>query len=403
VARLLLAWSLNARVTRLPPRLLERGDPHPVVLPLDSIDPRGGACVTVALLGATSTTFAVRFVPASGAGAEPEHDQDKQSIAGAIQLVRCGPQRASLSRLAVQMRSPRGIIEGVVAQSSVPAPPLALTLSHRDPGSARERQHFSARPREAPVADRLGPILRRLAREGAADIKQTSMLSGYAGAGGSILRLAEGCHQFHLVGEPTPQGAPRGVDIDLELLWMPSSEVAVSDHGNSSDASALLCVAETQTVALRFVGAAPRTPVVLIRARWALPGGLPSHWGPHARAQAAAALRRAHAPTLVEPPVQQWLGVTGVTTLPVELIPGACYVAAVATVTGRPRTLGLASEVGRHYGRSQAAPEDSASTLSFCAATSERGQLEVQALGPGVVWVAGIWQTGLVPVGEEAE
>jgi hypothetical protein len=403
VARLQLAWSLNARVTRLPARLLERGDPRPLVLPQGSIDPRGGACVTIALLGATSTTFAVRFMPTAGIGRKPDRDHAEQSVAGAIQLVRCGPQRVSFAQLALQMRSPRGIIEVLVAQSDVPVPSLALTLSHRDPGSARERRHFSARPREAPVADRVGPILRRVAREGAVDVRQTSILSGYAGAGGSIVQLDEGCHRFHLVGEPTPQGAPRGVDIDLELLWMPFGEVAVSDYANSSDASALLCVARTQNVALRFVGAAPRTPVVLIRARWNLPQGLPQHWGPRARGQAAAALRRLRAPPLLEPPVQQWLGVTGVTTLPVELIPGACYVGAVATVTGQPHTLGLAAMVGRHHGRNEAGPEDSSSALSFCAPESERGLLEVQALGHGVVWVAGLWQTGMLPVGQEAQ
>ena len=61
VERLTLAWSAFGRVKRLPPRLLERGDVVPLLLPADATDPTTRGCVTVAIVAPTTVNFVTDF------------------------------------------------------------------------------------------------------------------------------------------------------------------------------------------------------------------------------------------------------------------------------------------------------------------------------------------------------
>src|SRR6478735_6534808 len=61
VAALQQAWSAEAEVGRLEPRLLERGDRRPVFLPQAALDNDTESCTTVAVLGARNLSFVLLF------------------------------------------------------------------------------------------------------------------------------------------------------------------------------------------------------------------------------------------------------------------------------------------------------------------------------------------------------
>src|SRR5262245_17057873 len=63
VAILQHAWSAEAEVGRLEPRLLERGDRRPVFLPSPALDDKTESCATIAVVGARNISFVLLFGP----------------------------------------------------------------------------------------------------------------------------------------------------------------------------------------------------------------------------------------------------------------------------------------------------------------------------------------------------
>src|SRR5690606_36366496 len=114
---------------------------------------------------------------------------------------------------------------------------------------------------------------------------------------------------------------------------------------------------EPRVALLRFAGALPQAPVVLLQARWELPFGLPERWGPDARAELAEAVRPFHNRSLGGSPVYDSIGVGGTTLLPIEIEPGACYVAATAPVRGHSAAVALAAQVGSRLARNHSTQE----------------------------------------------
>jgi len=123
VERLKLAWAQQGKLLELSPRLLERGGVRRLFLPRDATDPNTDDCTTIAVLGAPSTNFVLRFLPTDDE--EASRDWPEPSVAGAAQLTRCGARKGLLGRIAVEMRSPRGVLEFIVARSTEP-PPVAV-------------------------------------------------------------------------------------------------------------------------------------------------------------------------------------------------------------------------------------------------------------------------------------
>ncbi|HLV21971.1 MAG TPA: hypothetical protein VKZ49_13850, partial [Polyangiaceae bacterium] len=135
-ARLASSWARLGRVDRLEPRLLERGEIRPLLLP-PGLPKRvdEGTCTTLVVLGALSTNFVLRFLPAEGRSPLAQGDWPEVSVAGAAELTRCGSRRGSLKRVVVEMRSPRGVLEFLVVETrGKPEPTLRSVLPHRDPG-----------------------------------------------------------------------------------------------------------------------------------------------------------------------------------------------------------------------------------------------------------------------------
>src|SRR5688500_2681296 len=70
--RLTLGWSAFGRVKRLAPRLLERGEVVPLLLPAEASDPTTRSCVTVALLAPASIHYLVDAQSSSAGFDAPE-------------------------------------------------------------------------------------------------------------------------------------------------------------------------------------------------------------------------------------------------------------------------------------------------------------------------------------------
>ena len=102
----------------------------------------------------------------------------------------------------------------------------------------------------------------------------------------------------------------------------------------------------------------------------------------------AEAIWHSHNRSLGGRPVNESIGVGGLTALPIEVEPGACYLAAVAPIRGDSSGVGLAAAVGRQRAQNHGGPEGAGTTLAFCAEGEERALLEIETRGAGVVWLA---------------
>jgi hypothetical protein len=403
VDALVAAWKKSARVRRLEPQLIERGGLRPLLLTRQETDPTTETCTSVAVLGSSSTTLVMRFLPSDGPLRWPDGEWPEQSVAGAVQLVRCGIRKAMLERLALEMRSPRGVIEVVVAQAARPLPPLLKTLVHRDPGPAAPLGPAGPRPVSSPLAARTRALEQRARREGAREVAARSLAAGRDGSGDVALRLAAGCHRIDVLGIPAPEGWPRGVDLDADLVWVPDGRPAAQDRTDNADAMLAVCTGEPRLARLHFTGTVPTSPVVVLTARWDLPRGLPPDWGPGPRARMAEAIRRRHQRDLPSAPIYSSLGVTGVTLLPIEVEPGACYLVALAAIRGEPAGMAIAVVAGNHRSEDNPGPNAVGTAIAFCAGREERASIDVEARGVGLAWLLGVWQTARLPIGEVAE
>jgi hypothetical protein len=380
---------------------LERGGIRPITLPASLLEPSGG-CTSVAVLGTPSTNFLLRLpsLPSTGdtLSLTPE-----ASVAGAAQVTRCGPAKLTLAGLAVEMRSPRGVLEVVVSASAEPPALLYRVLPERDPGPLAPFVSSGPPPSSAPLTARARRIEDRVRREHALELTRSSLQSDASGAGETLLRLAPGCHRLDVLGVPAPASSIRPVDIDAELSAVDRSSEPISDMSENADASLSSCVGEAAPMRLRFAGSLPNTPVALLHARWDLPANVPNGWGPIARARMTAALGIQHVHTLRSAPVYTSLGVTGVTALPFQVEPGSCYIVGVAALRGTALGLGVTASFANDYAQNHGGSTGGGTHVAFCAPVDEPALLEVEARGIGLVWLLAAWQTGKVPIGEVGE
>lgn len=398
VERVKLAWASSAKLADLKPRLLERGAIRRLFLPKENIDPTSEDCTTVAVLGAPSSNFVLRFLPADSEGAA-SRDWPEPSIAGVAQVTRCGARKAMLSRVAVEMRSPRGVLEFVVARSSEPMPSLLKTLPHRDPGPPGRRREIGPQASLAPLPARIARVQHRNAQNNGLDPYERKVASSRSGTGSKLFRLDAGCHRFDVLGEASDD-EEHPTDVDLIIRSVSEEIVLAEDRSDNPDASVEFCVGQQEIVKLTFQGAAPRTEVSVVLASWQLPQGLPEAWGTRARASMAEAVGKAQFPALTESPVFSTLGVQGPTFLPIEVLPEACYLVVVAAIRGATHGIAVAAESGGSLGQNQSQPDQTSTSLAFCAEGSDRAVLEVEAHGSGLGWLLGLWQVGSVALGE---
>lgn len=393
-------WAGSGEVRRLPARFVERGGLRPLLLPARFSDPLREDCVTVAVLGTPSSTFLLRFLPSSGALSWPDGEHPELSVAGAAQLVRCGVRKAMLDRLALEMRSPRGVVEVVVASGPRPFPPLTRLLTERAPGAIAAPGLAGPRALPEPVERRIASHTARARRDGASGVSERSVRADAAGRGRVRFELQPGCHRVTLLSD----GAPgQNVDLDADLALGASAEPVASDRSEAADATLGACVAERAIATLTFQGSAPAGGARLLVEHYPLPAELPARWAPEERARIAQALRQHRGPSRLGAPLFTARGVSGITLLPLELEPDACYVAAVAAVRGQSAGVALSAELGRRQAQNHGGPDASGTLLAFCARGDTSARLSVEVRGDGVAWLLALFRAGRARVGEQAE
>lgn len=393
--RLSLAWSAFGHVIRLKPRLLDRGERFPLVLPAEPLDPKTPGCASIAVLGTTQTHFLLD-ASATGQGIAginwPEGSQ-----AGALTVTRCGDKKPLLASLALEMRSPRGVIEILTLSSDEPPPALTQVLPHRDPGPMAPLAASGPRPSVAPLALRLRAVEERATRERAVEHTVQDLTASPMGMGSALVTLAPGCHRFDLLGD---EAGRHPTDVDLDIASADGGQLLATDHGESSDAGALLCVGRPMPVTVRFSGVGPLARLALARARWDLEPSLPQRWAPEARARVSAVLRDRRVPLTGARLSDEALGVQGDTLMPIEVEAGACYVAVAVELRGNAAAISLAARTARGTSQSRLDQDVPGALLTFCAGPSERALLEIDARGFGLVWMSAVWQLGREKLGE---
>jgi hypothetical protein len=256
------------------------------------------------------------------------------------------------------------------------------------------------RPTVAPLALRVQAVERRATQSGAIELTNEEFTASGLGTGVELVPLGAGCHKFELLAGERARGDRRAVDLDLEISTADGGNVLATDKSESNDARAMVCVGEPLPVAVRFAGAPPGSRVTLLRARWDLAQGLPERWPAEARAPMSAVLREQGLSLAGARLVDEALGVQGATAMPVEVEPGACYVALVVELRGTAQTLSLGARSGRREAQSRAPLDARGTALSFCAGSSSRALIEVEARGFSLVWMAALFQTGRSRLGE---
>lgn len=393
------AFEKSGAVRRLAPRFVERGGLRPLLVPESWLDPLSDDCVTVVVLGASSSTFVLRFLPTNDALTWPRGENPELSVAGAAQLVRCGVRKAMLSRLALEMRSPRGVVEVLVAKGPRPFPPLTRVLAARSPGTLGSSSAAGPPARAEPIEVRLRAHTARARREGASAVAKRDLTADADGRGRALFELESGCHRLTLLG-PARGNVPTDLDADLMLGGEP--EPAASDRSEATDAVVLACVGEKSLATLTYRGAPPQSAVLLLAERYPLPEALPSGWTPDERARMSQVLWQ-HRSTRVLAPVATARGVSGVTLMPFEVDPSGCYLAAIASVRGQNAGVALSAELGQRQAQNHGGPEGIGTVLGFCAGGEAVARLNAEVRGEGAAWLFALFRAGKTAIGEPAE
>jgi hypothetical protein len=391
-------WAATGQKTlRLAPIFLEHGRPRAVRVPEAALDNKGAGCTTIAFLTGRSTDFVVRIDPLAspkhhGAGGHLE-----RSIAGAVLLSQCGAARDAFLRLAIELRVARSAVETVVAVGDGPAMPIAEALPQRASGPIAPLADPGPRSPLEPLAARARHAEQRVKNTGPSSTHTQVFSAEPDGTGREVVRLEEGCHRIELFAELLGKSP---IDLDAELREGASERLMARDRSDASDVRLDFCAGSTTAADLLFAGAPGPVPVLLMDSLYALPKGVPTMWGARARGGLAGALWRRKMPPVDVDPIEQRLGVAGLTSMAISIEPGNCYTMAIAAIRGDPRSLTLSARVDTRVTFDSSAGVLDGSALAFCSSGSEKAYVEVEVRGSAVAWVFVVWQLGSRPFDE---
>jgi hypothetical protein len=254
-------------------------------------------------------------------------------------------------------------------------------------------------PRPAPIAERLARAEANAHRDGALESERESVQSTSQGTFASRRPVDPGCHRFEFFGEASDD---ERLPYDLSVLpeFDATASLVSVERGDGLGATFTACAGESTSLNFRVSGAPRNRPVWLLASRFALPAGLPESWGSHGRARMAAVLRR-HNVSVAAMPIQQGLGVQGPTLMPIQVEPGACYVAAITPLEGHAYQLALGAVVGGVSSQNHGISPDEGTLVSFCVRKQTVATIEADSRGAGLTWLFGVWQLGRRPLGEE--
>jgi hypothetical protein len=111
-----------------------------------------------------------------------------------------------------------------------------------------------------------------------------------------------------------------------------------------------------------------------------------------ARERLAEALWDQHFAGVVDPPVYESLGVTGMTVLPLEVEPNTCYVVSAGILRGLVKAFQLRLIMPGGQASASASNDRNSAALAFCSGMERGAQLQVEAFGASLAWLAAIWR-----------
>jgi hypothetical protein len=386
IAHLARAWRAEeATVAVDPTRFLNDNETVSVVLP--ELAP--AECTTVALVGARGLGFHVRIVDGADTG-----EARIASQAGALAIERCGlpPPRAIM----VTADSGRGALEVAVARSHRSLARLRTVLPERaggdwlpgpEPGPAPS---LPAPERRADAADA------RARRDGATIAGRVTLPSAPDGSGGVGVTLDPGCHTLRLF-PVDPRGGARlrggKVDLDAELRGRADDHVLARDRSDAPDADLSVCVGEPTETEVLFAGSPPRAPVLMAHYAWPLPAHLPGAWDDEVRGRMARVLFVRHVEGLPREPSFLTQGGSGTTPVPLDVEPGACYLAVVVGAHGSARALGLRVRVAAREAYDDRGIDGAGAAVAFCTEAHRVATAVIEAHGaPLLGWAFALYR-----------
>lgn len=404
VERLERDWSKRgAKTERLPAAFAEHGQSRIVQLKTNPENDVGPGCITIAFLAAPTIDFSVAPLkegapleilplPEGHPNVPLEHDSVLSNLGIAV-LTRCNEERASLSRLALSMRSPRGAIDTIIARSATSLGDARDVLSDRVTGGIAPRGN-PGRPLEpGPIAERVVRADERARVDGAQSFSRISTMATEDGMGQTRLRLTEGCHRIAVMAAvPTTFPHP-ATDVDAEVRDE-ENRVLARDRAETPDARLDFCTGDSSRVTVVFGGAAGAVPMMVTDAVWPIPSGIPNHWGARVRGGFALAFRRRNTPAPAGLPGLEALGSSGTTMIPVRIEPGRCYYAAAAVLRGEPRSIRVSATIGGRFVRDDVVERPEGVGVAFCSGSDESVRIDVDARGNNIFWVFGLFPLG---------
>jgi hypothetical protein len=390
----------GGHVTALPTRFLFDDETTVVPIPADDVS----GCTHVALIGARGLSFRARLSDATSDPLAPEVGGRASSVAGVLELRRCGPGRP-IRHVVVTSDAGRGALEVVVARAPSALPALTAVIPERTGGALPPVPETGALPVLPPPEKRAELAETRGKREGARIEPRTALHAGEDGGGEAELALGAGCHRVELFArDPRADRAGRRfrLDVDAELRDPSNSDrVLARDRTEAPDARLEACVGKTTRVNLVFAGAPPNGELTSTLASWPLPDRLPSLWGPVTRSKMARVMFTRHVAVPIDDPVFLAQGSSGTTPIPVSVEVGACYLAIVALTHGHARSLQIRTVVGARESTDERGAAEEAALSAFCVNAHENARIEIHTRGTGVGWglalfrvKSGMWEAG---------
>jgi hypothetical protein len=379
------------RTVRLAPVFLEHGRGRPVRLPEAAFDSGHASCTSIAFLTGRSTDFVVKIDPLTSLKHHASGGRAERSIAGAVLISECGAAREAFYRVSIELRVARSALETVIAVGEGPAPAIADAIPERASGPAAPLADPGPRGQLEPLAFRARHAEQRAKDTGAAGVHVQSFTAEPDGTGRELVRLDEGCHRIELMSDLLGK---QPIDLDAEMRETTSERLVARDRSDAPDVRLELCAGSSMGVDLVFAGAPGGVEILLMDVLYPLPRGVPTTWGIRARAALSAALWRRKLPPIEQDPIEQRLGVAGITSIPILVEPGSCYVAAIGTIRGDPRSVTLTVKVDTRTAFDSNAGLIDGSAVAFCSAGADEARIEAEVRGSAVAWVLVVWRIG---------
>lgn len=343
-------------------------------------------CLTVTVIGPRGLGLHGHLVRAGS-----DADAEVASVAGVLEMSSCDAPLPA--RLVLSAISGRGAIETVVAYSAAALPPAQAIFPERAGGLIPAVPEPGALPPLASPSLRADVAEARARSESATIAARQTFASSADGSGSLQIQLDAGCHRIEVFGvDPRSMGGKGHLDVDAELRDADDDTVLARDRTEAPDAHLEACVGGDTLAEVYFAGPPARSEVALTHAVWAIPEHLPRTWGREPRARMAAALRARHALSPTEDPIAIVQGPAGVTPVPLEVEPGACYLAVAAIAHGSPRGLGLRAVAGGQVASDERGLNDDSGVVAFCARGERSANIFVDARGTSLSWVLALFR-----------